>query len=103
MSVLIIGGDKIIPIIELLNTLGITQIEHWDGRNKKVTKKTIPQKTDCLLLLTNFLNHNTMYKFKNEAKKREIPFICTDRHENSIMCAFCTKFEVCRNICHKGE
>ena len=43
----------------------------------------MPQDTDCIVMLTSFLNHNTMLKYKNEAKKRNIPFICAKR---SISC-----------------
>lgn len=36
-------------------------------------------------MLTSFLNHNTMLKYKNEAKKRNIPFICAKK---SISCVY---------------
>ena len=32
-------------------------------------EKKIPQDTDCILMLTTFLNHNTMLKYKSEEKK----------------------------------
>lgn len=90
MSVLVIGGDNIIPIKSVLSSLGVADILHWDARNKNsITKKKIPENVDCLVLLTNFLNHNAMYKFKNEAKKRNIPFICAKRNESSVFCEFC--------------
>lgn len=92
MSVLIIGGDNISPIKSILSNLGVVDINHWSARNKhSVNKKKLPN-VDCLVMLTNFLNHNTMYKFKNEAKRRNIPFICATRNENSISSEFCKKF-----------
>ena len=86
MSVLVIGGDNISPIRAILGELGVDRIKHWDARNKSsITRKKLPEDIDCLLFLTNFLNHNAMYKFKNEAKRRNIPFICADRNENAVI------------------
>jgi hypothetical protein len=103
MAVLVIGGDNINPIKSVLNSLGVDDILHWDGRNKNsVTKKKLPENLSCVLMLTNFLNHNAMHKFKNEAKKKNIPFICASRSENSVLCAFCEKFGLDKN-CYKKE
>jgi hypothetical protein len=86
MSILIIGGDKISHISEMLTKLGATNINHWDGRKKSsAPKKKVPMDTDCILMLTSFLNHNTMHKYKNEAKKKNIPFICAKR---SVSCVY---------------
>ena len=93
MSILIIGGDNISPIKSTLSNLGVVDINHWTARNKhSITRKKLPD-VDCLVMLTNFLNHNTMYKFKKEAKRRNIPFICATRNENSISNEFNKKFE----------
>lgn len=86
MSILIIGGDKISPITTMLESLGAKTINHWDARKKSsAPKKKVPQDTDCILMLTSFLNHNTMLKYKNEAKKKNIPFICAKR---SVSCVY---------------
>ena len=93
MSILVIGGDNISPIKKVLDELGASYIKHWKARNKSsITKKNIPHQTECLVLLTNFINHNTMYKFKNEAKRRGIPFICADRNIQAVQAAFIKKF-----------
>ena len=77
MSILIIGGDQISQISSMLTQMGAKTINHWDARKKSsAPKKKVPQDTDCIVMLTSFLNHNTMLKYKNEAKKRNIPFIC---------------------------
>ena len=55
------------------------------GKKSSAPKKKVPQDTDCIVMLTSFLNHNTMLKYKNEAKKRNIPFICAKR---SISCVY---------------
>lgn len=85
MSVLVIGGDKISHIAQMLQTLGAKKIKHWDARKKSsAPKKKIPLDTDCIVMLTSFLNHNTMLKYKSEAKKKAIPFICAKRSVNCV-------------------
>ncbi|MFA7084514.1 MAG: DUF2325 domain-containing protein [Arcobacteraceae bacterium] len=86
MSVLVIGGDQISHISLMLQNLGAKTINHWDARKKSsAPRKKIPQDTNCIIMLTSFLNHNVMYKYKNEAKKQNIPFICAKR---SISCVY---------------
>lgn len=86
MSVLVIGGDEITPIKAVLKDFGCKEITHWDGRRESVNHKDLPKNISCLVMLTNFLNHNTMKKFRNAAKKKEIPIICTKR---SVSCLYC--------------
>lgn len=86
MSVLIIGGDQISQISTMLESLGAKTINHWDARKKSsAPKKKIPQDTDCILMITSFLNHNTMLKYKSEAKKKKYSIICAKR---SISCVY---------------
>ena len=78
MLVLIIGGDKVTNIKNTLKSLGATKIDHWDARKKASTcKKIIPHDTQCVIMLTTFLNHNSMKHFKSEAKKRDLPLVCS--------------------------
>lgn len=58
---------------------------HWDGRSVRITDKKIPKDTNHILLITDFINHNTMYHFKKEAKRKKIPLICSKRSINSIL------------------
>lgn len=97
MSVLIIGGDKIDTIRSILDSLGKFSITHWDTRKKSsACRKEIPQDTDYILMLTDFLNHNAMYKYRKEAKKKDIPVICTKRSASSVYCEVC-KFLKCQS------
>lgn len=83
--VLVIGGDRIDSIKDFLTQkTGESSVIHWDGRNVRVTDKKIPQDTNHILLITDFLKHNTMYHFKKEAKRKNIPLICSKRSINSI-------------------
>ena len=83
--ILIIGGDRIDTIKDFLNKkTGETSVIHWDGRSVRITDKKIPKDTNHILLITDFINHNTMYHFKKEAKRKNIPLICSKRSINSI-------------------
>ena len=96
MSVLVIGGDEITPIKAVLENLGVNNITHWDARKKASScKKAIPYKTECVIMLTNFLNHNAMKHYKIEAKKRNIPIVCAKR---SVSCIFSEYSKVFGNV-----
>jgi hypothetical protein len=87
MSVLILGGDNINPIKEVLLGLGVNNITHWDARNFKngsKKQKRIPSKVDMVVMLTNFLNHNAMKHYKNEAKSKELPVVYTTRNVHCV-------------------
>lgn len=87
MCVLILGGDRIKPIIKTLDNLGVDKILHWTGRKQKNGRKKakkIPTKVDMLIILTNFLNHNAMLHYKAEAKVRGLKIIYSSRHINSV-------------------
>ncbi|MDA3055156.1 MULTISPECIES: DUF2325 domain-containing protein [unclassified Campylobacter] len=100
MSVLVIGADEITPIKVVLHNLGATHIEHWDARNEnRVNRKPIPQNTDCVVMLTSFLNHNTMKKIKSEVKKRNIPLVCAKRSVSCVFCEYCKIFGLKNTFC----
>lgn len=92
-SVLVIGADEITPIKAVLKNLGAKQIEHWDARDEnRINRRPIPADTDCVVMLTSFLNHNTMKKIKAQAKKREIPLVCAKRSVSCVYCEYCKIF-----------
>ena len=93
MSVLVIGADEITPIKAALRDLGADNVEHWDARNEnRVNRRPIPAQTECVVMLTSFLNHNTMKKIKGEAKKRNIPVVCAKRSVSCVFCEYCKVF-----------
>ncbi|MDR2789426.1 MAG: DUF2325 domain-containing protein [Campylobacteraceae bacterium] len=93
MSVLVIGADEITPIKAVLSNLGADEVVHWDARKKSsVNRKTIPCDTNCVVMLTSFLNHNTMKLFKSEAKKRNIPVVCAKRSVSCVYSEYCKVF-----------
>lgn len=97
MSILLIGGDKVSNITELLKRLGASKTTHWDSRRNSTSHKKIPQDTDAVIMLTDFLKHNSMNFFKKSAKKQNIPLICTRRGTSSVELGF-TKFMEARNV-----
>ena len=93
MSVLVVGADERTPIKAVLSDLGARKIEHWDARSEnRVNRKSIPLDVDCVVMLTSFLNHNTMKKIKNETKKRNIPLVCAKRSVSCVFCEYCKVF-----------
>lgn len=76
MSVLVIGGDKITRLQSLLLALGATKMHHWDSRRNSTSHKELPQNTDMIIMMIDFLKHNSMDHFKRQAKKSNIPFLC---------------------------
>ncbi len=99
MSILIIGGDKIHSLQARLQALGATRTTHWDSRRNSTSHKQIPSDTDAIIMLTDFLKHNSMSYFKKEAKKQNIPLICTRRGSACIEQEFC-RFLDEQGACH---
>jgi hypothetical protein len=114
MSLLILGGDRIDPIVTMLQTLGVNDIIHWTARNQKngrKKQKKIPSKVDMVLMLTNFLNHNAMLHYRSEAKSKDLPIVYSTRNveciksefikmvatlnSNSAICKACEEYQRC--------
>lgn len=87
MSYLLIGGDRIEPIRDVLVARGAEKIDHWDMRKTHAHKRGIPECTECVVMLTDFLNHNAMSHLKKEAKKAGIPVVCAKRSVACVACA----------------
>ena len=97
MSILLIGGDKVNNITELLKSFGVTKMTHWDSRKNSTSHKKIPANTDAVIMLVDFLKHNSMSYFKKSAKKQSIPLICTRRGTASVEAEF-SKFLKDKNV-----
>ncbi len=99
MAVLVVGADEITPIKAVLHDLGAEKITHWDARNEnRVNRKSIPNDTECVVMLTSFLNHNTMKKIKTQAKKRKIPLVCAKRSVSCVFSEYCKVFGLDREF-----
>ena len=76
-SALIVGGDQIDGIKQVLANHGITEINHWSGRKVGDSNKVIPQDTKFIVLITNWISHSITHKVKKNAMKRGIKVIYT--------------------------
>ena len=76
-SVLIVGGDQIDGIKQVLNNHGVDQINHWSGRKSGDSNKVIPLDTKIIVLITNWISHSITHKIKRSAIKRGIKVIYT--------------------------
>lgn len=76
-SALIVGGDQIDGIRQVLASHGITQINHWSGRKVGDGKKVIPQDTQLIVLVTDWISHTFTHNIKRNAAKRGVRIVYT--------------------------
>ena len=80
MSIVVIGADYLGVIEKNLYSLGVTELKHIDGRRvSNQNKINIPKKTDFILVLTDYVNHNTAKMVKTVAKIHDVPLIFSKR------------------------
>ncbi|WP_147534612.1 DUF2325 domain-containing protein [Bacillus marasmi] len=83
-SLLIVGADNLGGIPEKLTTVGFNEVLHIDGRKVQMVKKELPEKVSCILVLTDFVNHNLTSVIKKRAKSQSIPVYYAKRSWCSI-------------------
>lgn len=76
-TALIVGGDQIEGIKQELSNFGVTHINHWSGRKVGDGKKVIPQDTDLIVLVTDWISHTFTHKIKQSAAKRGVRIVYT--------------------------
>ena len=85
MSIVVIGADYLGNIEKNLYSLGVTELTHIDGRKMANQNKiSIPKNTEFVLVLTDFVNHNTAKMVKAIAKAQETPLIFARRSWGSV-------------------
>lgn len=87
-SILVIGGDRLGNIIDLLQGQGFQEIHHITGRKSSQTGVKIPTGVHMILVLTDFVNHNLAKTVKSQAKDRELPILFCKRSCSAISKAF---------------
>lgn len=86
MSALVIGADYLGNIEKKLFAIGVTELIHIDGRKMANQNKiNIPKKTQFVLVLTDYINHNTAKMVKTIAKAQDIPLIFAKRSWGSVV------------------
>jgi len=83
-AILIIGGDRLGNIVDLLQEEGYQEIHHVTGRKSSQTGIKIPTGIKMILVLTDFVNHNLAKIIKNQAKERSLPILFCKRSCASI-------------------
>lgn len=75
MTALIVGGDYIQTLKRELLAHGLTNVEHWDGRRSRFTRRTIPGATRLVVILYDYVNHSVSNALKQQANKNGIPLV----------------------------
>jgi len=74
---LIVGGDQIEGVKQVLGNYGITHIHHWTGRKVGDGNRVIPQDTEIIVLITDWISHTFTHKIKQNAAKRGLQIVYT--------------------------
>lgn len=83
-TALVVGGDYIDGIKQVLNGYGIDEIAHWPGRKAGDSKKVIPQDTRLIVLITDWVSHAFTEKVKKNAAKRGVRIVYTPNGPNAL-------------------
>lgn len=80
MSIFVVGADHLGEIEANLKNLGCRSLTHLKGR-KNIHRRNlnIPEGTDLVLVLTDFVDHNIARSIKDSAKLKSIPVIFSKR------------------------
>lgn len=85
MSVVIVGADYLGGIEKNLYSMGVTELIHITGRKAANRNKiNIPKNTSFVLVLTDYVNHNTAKMIKAAAKTQEIPLLFAKRSWGAV-------------------
>lgn len=107
MNAVLVGADRLGNIPDSLAGFGIQIRRHVTGRSSTHQRSmpTLPRDTDLLILFTDFLNHNAMKSYRNQAQVQGIPVIACKRSASCLMesvrrylspagqCKDCPKFQ----------
>lgn len=86
VKALVVGADNLGNIPDLLGAHNITIRQHVSGRASAHQKKTLqlPSGTDLVILLTDFLGHNVMKRFRAAAQRAGIQVLACRRSVCSL-------------------
>jgi hypothetical protein len=69
MSILLVGGDRLDSITKKLREVGFNKIDHISGRKAGDRRSKIPKKTDLVLVLVDFVEHELTETIKKESRR----------------------------------
>lgn len=80
MSILVIGADHLGDIAVNLKKHGCHTLKHLKGRkNMNKRKLKIPEGTDLILVMTDYVDHNIARSIRATAKSSLVPVIFSKR------------------------
>lgn len=80
MSVFIIGSDHLGEIASNLKKMGCLSLTHLKGRKNIHSRNLhIPEGTDLVLVMTDYINHNIARIIREQAKIKSIPVVFSKR------------------------
>lgn len=87
MNAVVVGADRLGNIPQALATLGIQIERHVSGRASahQRTVGALPRNTQLLILFTDFLSHNVMKSYRNQAQVQGIPVIACRRSASCLL------------------
>lgn len=86
VKALVVGADSLGNIPSLLQNHNISIAHHVSGRAPSHQKKTLqlPSGTELVILLTDFLGHNVMKRFRTAAQRSGIRVLACRRSVCSL-------------------
>ena len=87
MNAVLVGADRLGNIPDSLAGYAINIQRHVTGRSSSHQRSTpaLPRDTDLLILFTDFLNHNAMKSYRNQAQLQGIPVIACRRSASCLV------------------
>ncbi len=80
MTLMLVGADYLGSMEKNLQSLGVDNVYHMNGRNVKEQRKVnIPSTVGCVVVFTDFVNHLTAANIKKRAKAQNLPVIFSKR------------------------
>lgn len=84
MTVLIVGGDYVTSFKHFISTQHYARVEHWSGRKKGFNKRQIPNETQLVIVICDFVNHSLANSVKEKANRSGIPLMFCHRSVNEL-------------------
>lgn len=87
MNAVVVGADRLGNIPQALATLGIQIERHVSGRASAHQRSVgaLPRNTQLLILFTDFLSHNVMKSYRNQAESQGIRVVACRRSASCLV------------------
>jgi hypothetical protein len=85
MNALLVGADRLGKIPDVLGEFGIRIASHVSGRQPGHQRRAlVPAGIQLVILFTDFLGHNVMRAFRDQARAQGLPVLCCRRSTASL-------------------